>query len=80
MVPGSATLNVLARDLRTDGPVRFATWWSPCDLIIVPTESAQLPGARNTTTSCLDHGAIISDPVVLGEVETFLKLPHSRLT
>jgi triacylglycerol lipase len=78
MKPGSDVLTMLARDLRTDGSVRFGAWWSPCDMIIEPIDAAQLPGARNVQTSCLDHGAIISDPTVLAQVATFLKQPHAR--
>ena len=76
MEPGSAVLTRLDRDLRSDGRVRFGAWWSPCDVIIVPTSSARLAGARNTETGCLDHAGVLTDPTVLAQVQRFIALPH----
>ena len=56
----------------TPGPVRYRTWWSPCDLTINPDSSVRLTGATNTKTACLGHSVLLSDPTVFGQVEVFI--------
>ncbi|MDQ4038156.1 MAG: triacylglycerol lipase [Actinomycetota bacterium] len=56
----------------TPGPVRYRTWWSPCDSTINPDSSVSLTGATNTKTACLGHSALLSDPTVFGQVELFV--------
>jgi triacylglycerol lipase len=80
MVPTSPMLAELERRFPPAGATRFAAWWSPCDELIVPTDSARLPGARNHETDCIDHTALRSDPTVLGEVVALLRKPVRRGT
>ncbi|HEX5586807.1 MAG TPA: alpha/beta fold hydrolase [Acidimicrobiia bacterium] len=76
MAPGSSVLDTLARDFRPDGSVRFATWWSPCDPMIVPSSAATIPGAQNTETACLGHSDLKTDPTVFGQVARFVGQRH----
>lgn len=80
MVPGSGVLDTLARDFRPDGAVRFATWWSPCDPVIVPSGAATIPGARNTETACLGHSDLKTDATVFGQVARFVGQRHRPIT
>ncbi|MFI5046174.1 MAG: hypothetical protein ACHQIG_03845, partial [Acidimicrobiia bacterium] len=61
---------------RTDGPVRFATWWSPCDVAIAPSDSATLPGARNIETACIGHSDLKTSATVFDQVEQFVRGRH----
>ena len=76
MTPGSPLLDDLARDFRPDGAVRFGTWWSRCDLAIVPPGAATIAGARNTETHCLGHSELKTDRAVFGEVLRFVGGAH----
>ena len=40
--------------------------------MIVPHTNAELPGAHNVETACLDHTQMHDDPQVLGQVVQFL--------
>jgi len=73
MVPTSSVLDGLRRGVRTSGTTRYGAWWSPCDEAIIPHSNAELPGARNVETACLDHTEMRTDPRVLGEVVQFLR-------
>ncbi len=56
----------------TPGAVRYGTWTSPCDIVILRNNSTPLAGAKNTKTSCLEHGDLQNDAVVYGQVRTFV--------
>jgi triacylglycerol lipase len=73
MVPGSAFLAELNAGDETPGDVRYGTWWSPCDEVIVPQESTILSGAQNTRTACMEHIQLSQDPRVYGEVRDFVR-------
>ncbi|MDK9497141.1 lipase [Streptomyces katrae] len=68
MRPGSAFLDVLNAGDETPGPVRYATWWSSCDVINQPGGTVALTGAENTRTSCLQHTAFTDDAGVYRQV------------
>jgi triacylglycerol lipase len=73
MVPTSSVLGGLNDRFRAGGTTRYGAWWSPCDDAIVPRTNAELPGAHNVETACLDHTAMRSDPTVLDQVVRFLR-------
>jgi triacylglycerol esterase/lipase EstA (alpha/beta hydrolase family) len=77
MVPTSSVLDGLSQHVRVGvratGTTRYAAWWSPCDEAIVPRTNAELPGARNVETACLDHTEMRTDPHVLEQVVRFLR-------
>jgi triacylglycerol esterase/lipase EstA (alpha/beta hydrolase family) len=73
MEPGSTFLTELNAGSETPGPVRYATWWSPCDEVIVPNESVILQGAANTETECITHEALMTNEKVYDQVREFLK-------
>jgi triacylglycerol lipase len=75
MVPTSSVLEGLNDGFRARGPTRYAAWWSPCDDAIIPRRNAELPGAHNVETACLDHTAVRTDPRVLAQVVRFLASP-----
>jgi triacylglycerol esterase/lipase EstA (alpha/beta hydrolase family) len=87
MVPTSSMLERLNDGFRATGPTgptgatgatRYAAWWSPCDDVIVPHTNAELPGAHNVETACLDHTEMHDDPHVLGQVVRFLGARSTR--
>ena len=61
MKPGSDFLDDLNAGDETPGPARWTTFWSACDDVINPDESALLAGATNTQTGCLEHSALHDD-------------------
>lgn len=71
MRPGSAFLNELNSGDETPGQVRYATWWSPCDQFIIPSESAILDGAVNTQTACLPHEGMFTE-TIYQQVKAFI--------
>jgi triacylglycerol lipase len=73
MVPTSSVLDGLQHRVRASGTTRYAAWWSPCDDAIIPRTNAELPGARNVETACLDHTSMRTDPQVLAQVVRFLR-------
>jgi triacylglycerol lipase len=68
---GSYFLTTLNSGDETPGTPRYATWWSPCDVVINPDSSVALSGAINTETSCLGHSALTTDTTVYTEVRDF---------
>jgi triacylglycerol lipase len=70
---GSSFLAALNSGDETPGPVRYATWWSPCDETINPDASVPLAGATNTQTSCLAHYNLLIDPVVYSQVRDWVR-------
>lgn len=72
MVPGSEFLTALNAGDETPGDVRYATWWSECDGVIVPAESAILGGgALNTKTACLTHTGMFTE-TIYQQVKNFI--------
>src|SRR4051794_24860937 len=55
MRPYSSFVSRLNSTDETWGTHRYATWWSPCDEVIFPQNSAKLSGATNTQTACILH-------------------------
>ena len=72
MRPGSRFLNALNRKDETPGAPRYATWWSPCDVVILPQNSTPLDGAENTQTGCLSHADLHQDAGVFEEVRAWV--------
>lgn len=61
MRPGSVFLTALNAEDETPGSVRYATWWSPCDQLVIPPQSTILSGAQNTETACLPHTGMFTE-------------------
>jgi triacylglycerol lipase len=72
MVPGSAFIRTYTAGDETPGTTRYATWYSPCDGVILPYDSTRLAGATNNFVLCQNHLAFLADPFVLGAVRRFL--------
>jgi triacylglycerol lipase len=70
---GSSFLNELNAGDETPGTVRYGTWWSPCDEVIIPQESTILDGAQNTRTRCLEHIQLSQDGTVYKGVREFVR-------
>jgi triacylglycerol lipase len=75
MVPGSSFLTALNAIDETWGTPRYATWWSPCDEVINPRDSALLSGAINTQTTCLQHSQLYQDATVYAQVRDWVNQP-----
>jgi len=70
---GSSFLSALNSVDETPGAVRYATWRSSCDLVIIPTSSVPVSGGTNTLTSaCLSHSALHDDATVFNQVRTWI--------
>ena len=72
IAPGSAFLADLNAGDETPGLARYATWRSPCDTTINPDESVILLGATNSTTACIGHLQMLTDPNVYAQVRGFV--------
>ena len=72
MWPGSPFLRALNEGDETPGRPRYATWRSPCDLVVVPQNSPALEGAENTATRCLLHAELVTDAAVYAQVRDWL--------
>ena len=75
MIPGSAFLTALNADDETWGTPRYATWWSPCDEVINPDNSALLDGALNNQTACINHSQLHEDATVYARVRDWVNQP-----
>ncbi|MFD7922660.1 esterase/lipase family protein [Streptomyces sp. NPDC059740] len=72
MYPGSSFLRTLNTGDETPGDTRYATWYSPCDGVILPYDSTKLDGATNNLVACQTHIGYLTDTLTLGAVERFL--------
>lgn len=72
MVPGSQFIRDYTAGDETPGDTRYATWYSPCDGVILPYTSTPLAGATNHFVLCQNHVAFLADPFVLNAVRRFL--------
>ncbi len=72
MVPGSQFIRDYTAGDETPGDTRYATWYSPCDGVILPYTSTPLAGATNHFVLCQNHVAFLADPFVLNAVRQFL--------
>jgi triacylglycerol lipase len=74
MRPYSSFLTKLNSTDETWGTPRYATWWSACDEVIYPQNSAKLSGgAINNQTACLRHSQLHEDYTVYTQVRDFVK-------
>lgn len=71
MVPGSDFETQLNSGDETPGDTGYATWYSPCDGVIIPFESTAVEGAQNTEVTCENHLGFLSNEGVLQEVVDF---------
>jgi triacylglycerol lipase len=76
MLPGSTFLTALNSGDETPGLLGYRTWWSPCDEVINPRDSALLDGATNTQTACLQHSQLHENATVYAQVRDWLPLPQ----
>lgn len=72
MYPGSSFIQTISSGDETPSPTRFATWYSPCDGVILPYTSTVLSGASNTYVACENHLTYLTDTSILTSVRTFL--------
>lgn len=73
MAPGSSFIRQYTAGDETPGNTRYATWYSPCDGVIVPYTSTPLAGATNNFVLCQNHLGYLVDPFVLTAVRQFLQ-------
>ena len=72
MWPGSRFIDALNAGDDSPGAVRYATWRSPCDEVIIPQRNAQLlDGPKNFETRCITHAALHEDPTVYAQVRAW---------
>jgi triacylglycerol lipase len=72
MRPGSTFLSALNKKDETPGASRYGTWWSPCDEVINPQNSALLSGAINNQTACIRHSDLHENVTVYSQVKSWL--------
>ncbi|HEY8372640.1 MAG TPA: triacylglycerol lipase [Pseudonocardiaceae bacterium] len=71
MLPGSSFIRQLTSGDETPGDVQYATWYSPCDGIIIPYTSTILDGATNNRVLCETHIGFLTNTTVLRQVANF---------
>jgi triacylglycerol lipase len=59
MRPGSDFLCDLARDVDQLGNVKFTSFYTPLDLVIVPARSSEMPNANNVRLWAASHPSLI---------------------
>ncbi|MEU4091228.1 alpha/beta fold hydrolase [Streptomyces sp. NPDC026673] len=72
MLPGSAFVRTISSGDETPGSTVYATWYSPCDGIIIPYTSTPLSGANNHLVACTTHIGFLSDTGTLGQIRSYL--------
>jgi triacylglycerol lipase len=72
MYPGSAFLATVNAGDESPGDTKYATWYSPCDGIILPFTSTVLSGADNHMVACQTHIGYLTDTFTLSAVARFL--------
>jgi triacylglycerol lipase len=75
MWPNSSFLTALNSGDETPGSPFYATWWSPCDEVINPDNSALLDGATNNQTDCMQHSQLHEDATLYDQVRGFVNQP-----
>lgn len=73
MRPTSSFIADLNAGDETPGAVNYGTWRSPCDELVTPSSSTELSGARNTTTACIGHVALLTDVTTYQQVREFVR-------
>jgi len=73
MAPKSAFMTALNAEVEAQPPVRYATWRSPCDELVMPHSSVSIHDAENYLTACMPSGALITDAAVYEQVKTFVR-------
>ena len=76
MKSGSAFLTALNAGDETPGKVKYLTFWSSCDDVVIPAaDSIPLRGALNIRTrECLTHMQLPVDPEVVAAAVFFTKV------
>jgi triacylglycerol lipase len=72
MYPGSSLITTVTSGDETPGSTAYATWYSPCDGIIIPYTSTELNGAANHLVPCVTHIGYLTDTATLTAVERFV--------
>ncbi|MCI0570847.1 MAG: lipase [Myxococcaceae bacterium] len=78
MRPGSALLRELAADENPFAGVDVFAFWTPLDLMIVPSSSSRLPGAIERTFSVPGHWLMLRDGRVLRSVTEALRMADPK--
>jgi triacylglycerol lipase len=73
MYPGSAFIALISAGDETPGATRYATWYSPCDGIILPYTSTRLDGATNNLVACQTHLGFLTDTSVLAQIASYVR-------
>ncbi|WP_106399217.1 esterase/lipase family protein [Actinocorallia populi] len=72
MYPESPFIKTITSGDETPGATGYATWYSPCDAVIVPYTSTALDGAANNEVRCRTHPGLLRATAVLTEIRSFL--------
>jgi triacylglycerol lipase len=73
MYPGSSFIAQISAGDETPGATSYATWYSPCDGVILPYTSTRLDGANNHLVACQTHIGYLTDTGVLAEIANFVR-------
>lgn len=69
----SAFITKLNAEVEGPPPVRYATWRSPCDELVLPHESARIHDAENYLTACMRNADLIEDASVYLQVRELVR-------
>jgi len=73
MYPGSSFIAQISAGDETPGATRYATWYSPCDGVILPYTSTPLSGASNNLVACQNHIGFLTDTSVLSQIANYVR-------
>ena len=74
MYPGSSFIAQITAGDETPGATRYATWYSPCDGVILPYTSTRLAdGATNNLVACETHLGFLSNTTILGQIANHVR-------
>jgi triacylglycerol lipase len=73
MRPNSPFLRDLARDADKLGGLKFTSFYTPMDLVIIPQRSSEMPQARNVRIPVVAHPLMVLDRRCLRSVAEALR-------
>ena len=75
MRPDSGLLRDLNQDVTMLRRINFTSMWTPFDIMIVPSNSSQLPVGKEVKVNVLLHRQMVTDPQSINALVEELKAP-----
>jgi triacylglycerol lipase len=75
MRPDSGLLRDLNQDVTMLKRINFTSMWTPFDIMIVPSNSSQLPVGKEVKVNVLLHRQMVTEPQSINALVEELKAP-----